>query len=46
MIINKKYAEQLVNRGQAEKIGTVAQDGKTYQVINRFDLQRTDHYAI
>jgi hypothetical protein len=46
MIISKKYAEMLVKRGQAEKIGTVTQDGKTYQVVNRFDIQRTDHYAI
>ena len=52
MIITKKYAQQLVRDGKAKIEGQTTdqarwQDrdmGKTYTIVTRYDLQRTDHY--
>ena len=52
MIITKKYAQKLVKGGKAKIEGRTTdqarwQDrdmGKTYAIVTRYDLQRTDHY--
>ena len=55
MIITKKYAQRLVREGKAilEDGRTTDQSrwqdrymGKTYQIVTRYDLQRTDHYEV
>lgn len=43
MIIKTATAKRLIAAGKAENLGTVTQDGKTYMIVNRYDLQRTDH---
>lgn len=50
MIISTKYAHALVRQSKADIIGSVVGNGQfgeygiMYTVINRLDLQRTDHY--
>ena len=44
MIISRKYAKHIIRIGKAMKSGIVTIDGKRYRIINRTDLQRTDHY--
>jgi len=52
MIITKKYARQLVKSGKARIEGRTTDQarwgeryqGKTYVIVTRLDLQRTDHY--
>jgi hypothetical protein len=47
MIISKQLANALINENKAEELGTTTQDGITYyMIINRYDIQRTDHYKI
>ena len=43
MIITRKYMDRLVKAGNARVVGTVVSNGWRYYVINRLDLQRTDH---
>jgi len=42
MIITRKYARKLIKEKKAEVIGTI--EGGKYVCINRYDIQRTDHY--
>ena len=50
MIISTEYAHDLIRQGKADIVGSVVGDdrfgeyGTMYIVINRLDLQRTDHY--
>ena len=45
MIVSSSYAKRLIREGKAEVVGTCTEtDGRQYVVINRYDLQRTDHY--
>lgn len=49
MIISRKYAKKLVREGKAEETGLTCEghrwpEGDHLVVLNRFDLQRTDHY--
>lgn len=50
MIISTRYAHSLIRQGKADIIGYVVGDysfgeyGTMYIVIDRLDLQRTDHY--
>ena len=55
MIITKKYAKRLVREGKAKlEDGQVTDQarwqerymGKVYQIVTRYDLQRTDHYEV
>ena len=54
MIITKKYARKLVKAGKAKIDGRTTDQptweqrygGKTYVVVQRYDLQRTDHYEV
>jgi len=43
MIITLTYAKRLVKAGKATIVTTCDSDGNTYIVLNRHDLQRTDH---
>jgi len=44
MIISKKYALKLIKEGKAEITTTVTEGDIVYCSINRYDLQRTDHF--
>jgi len=50
MIIDKKRAKQLVKAGYAVETlnGRVycEDTGKTYQIVDRLDLYRVDHYLV
>ena len=46
MIISKDYADRLVRLGRAAYVGEVAHDGKRWMCVDRYDVQRTDHYLI
>lgn len=45
MIISMKYAKRLQKNGKAKFQGLVrsSNNGQLYLVIDRYDLQRTDH---
>ncbi len=43
MIISKSYAEKLVRSGKADHVGYCLRNDNRYAIINRYDLQRTDH---
>ena len=44
MTITKRYALRLIRQGKARLVRITVIDGKQYGVIDRFDLQRTDHF--
>ena len=52
MIIDKKYAKRLIKQGKAAEVGLTTDQppwaqhyqGTTYVIIDRYDLQRADHY--
>ena len=45
MIITKEYADRLIKQGRAAVSGrTVSENGVYYVIVDRYDLQRTDHY--
>ena len=47
MIIAKAYASRLIKQGKARKSGgTTTKDGIRYDIIDRLDRQRVDHYEI
>ena len=46
MIITLAYAKRLVKAGKATIVTTCDSDGNTYIVLNRHDLQRTDHAQV
>lgn len=47
MIITKTYADRLIRESNATKTTTVTDDkGRTFQAIDRHDIQRVDHYRI
>ena len=46
MIITLNYARRLVRAGKATIVATCSDDGREYIVINRHDMQRTDHAEI
>jgi hypothetical protein len=49
MIIKEKYAKELIRRGKARRVGYVAKNhtmGHYYAIVERIDLNRTDHYYI
>jgi hypothetical protein len=48
MIITKAHAQRLIKAGKARTIaGDIAtHDGKRYQIVDRLDLQRVDHYEV
>ena len=46
MIISFAYAKRLIKSGKATIVATVNHDDVTYYVINRHDLQRTDHAEV
>jgi len=46
MIITRTYAQRLIKQGKATKTTTVNDNGQTLQAIDRYDLQRVDHYRL
>ena len=46
MILTIAYAKRLIKSGKATIVATVTHDGGEYYVINRHDLQRTDHAEV
>ena len=46
MILTLEYARRLIKSGKATIVAIVTHDGVEYYVINRHDLQRTDHAAV
>jgi hypothetical protein len=46
MIIVLDYAKRLIKAGKATIVSTVTDNGAEYYVINRHDIQRTDHACI
>jgi len=46
MIIKIQTAKRLIKSGKADHIGNVTSDGKKYMVVDRYDMQRTDHVLI
>jgi hypothetical protein len=46
MILTLAYAKRLIKSGKATIVTTVNHDGVEYYVINRHDLQRTDHAEV
>jgi hypothetical protein len=46
MILTLAYAKRLIKAGKATIVTTVTHDGVEYYVINRYDLQRTDHTKV
>ena len=46
MIITYAYAMRLVRAGKATIVTTCTDDDITYLVINRHDIQRTDHAEV
>jgi hypothetical protein len=47
-IISKRTAIKLAREGKAEIVrdGVVLHEGERYQIVNRIDVQRTDHYKL
>ena len=45
MIITRKRAQRLIRAGHASCAGLTTDDAVTYRIVNRHDLQRTDHYV-
>lgn len=46
MIISRGYANKLVRDGKATKNGSTHDNGKRYQIVERHDIQRVDHYEL
>lgn len=47
MIITKRTARKHIKAKNAAVIGTVREDnGQLYAIVDRYDLQRVDHYPI
>ena len=46
MIITIEYAKRLIKAGKAILVTTCDHDGNTYIVLDRHDLQRTDHAKV
>lgn len=47
MTITQTYAAKLIKAGKATLTTTVTDDrGHVYQVLDRHDLQRVDHYRV
>lgn len=46
MEISKETAERAIKEGTAREVGTVTSDGWRWRVIERLDLQRTDHVRV
>jgi len=46
MIISKEYALKLVRIGKAKLEGKCFDNGNTYMIVTRYDLQRVDHFLI
>jgi len=46
MIITIAYAKRLIKAGKATLVTTCDHEGTTYIVLNRHDLQRTDHASV
>lgn len=46
MIISEKYAKRLIATGKAKSTGHCIHDGERYMIIDRIDLQRTDHAGV
>lgn len=44
MILSRRYLTKLVRAGKGVVRGTVTDDGVRYTVVDRLDVQRTDHY--
>jgi len=44
MIISRDYARRLIRSKNAEVIGVVNDNGIFHCILNRYDLQRTDHF--
>ena len=45
-IIKRQTATKAIKSGSARKIGTCVSDGWRWQIVERTDMQRTDHYRI
>lgn len=43
MILTIAYAKRFIKAGKATIVATVTDNGADYYVINRHDIQRTDH---
>jgi hypothetical protein len=48
MIISKAYAKRLIKAGKttATEGDTCTDNGRTYQIVTRLDVQRVDHYEL
>jgi len=45
-IITQRQASKLVRDGKAVLTGATKDEGRWYQIVTRYDLQRVDHYPI
>ena len=46
MIITLAYAKRLIKAGKATIVATVTDNGTDYYILNRHDIQRTDHAEV
>ena len=46
MIITLAYAKLLIKAGKATIVATVTDNGAEYYILNRHDVQRTDHAEV
>jgi hypothetical protein len=46
MIIKRRTAQRLIKSGKAAYLGNTTTDNKTYLIIERYDMQRTDHVLV
>lgn len=46
MIITRSYANKLVRAGKAVLDGATTTNGQRYQIVDRLDIQRVDHYPL
>ena len=46
MIISKKHAQGLIKQGKAVHGGYTRDSDSYYAIIDRLDMQRTDHYYV
>jgi hypothetical protein len=46
MIITLAYAKRLIKANKAVIVATVINNGVPYYVVNRLDIQRTDHAEV
>ena len=46
MVLTEKYLKRKIKEGNAVSRGTTVHFGWRAEIVDRYDLQRTDHYVI